>query len=131
ASHRAGSLCLWPVPGLCSAASVRQAHAPGYGCRAEGQAGFGSYPFPKWSHRCDVFTMSPTILTLPARMPIGDLKRFFLAGLTTATGRPRLVTVIVSPLDSSSSIKPRHFALNSVADTYRVPMSPLYQQLVR
>src|SRR3989442_12116350 len=40
---------------------------------------------------------------------------FFLIDCRVATGRPRLVTVIVPPPSSISSRRARHFVLNSVA----------------
>ena len=82
-----------------------------------------SYPLPKPSQRRGVFTMSPAILTLPARIPMGDLKSPFGTRLTTTTGRPRRVTVIVPPVVSTSSIRPRHLALNSVAETTLLVMT--------
>jgi hypothetical protein len=64
--------------------------------------------------------MSPTIFALPAHEFAGDFQAFYLAGPSTATGRPRRVMVIGPPLCSISSSNARHLALNSVALTTRV-----------
>ena len=42
-------------------------------------------------------------------------------GLSRATGRPRFVITISRPVSATSSISPRHFILNSVADIVRSP----------
>lgn len=39
----------------------------------------------------------PTILTFPTKIPFVDFQGFRRAGTTVATGRPRLVTVMVAP----------------------------------
>jgi hypothetical protein len=73
------------------------------------------------SHKCAVvkLTISPTILPWPAKRFLGDFHTGFFAAETVATGRPRLVTVIVPPCSSISSSSARHFALNSVAPMTR------------
>ena len=58
--------------------------------------------------------MSPLMVAVPRIDPntlweVGD------AGINRATGRPRLVITSDSPVRSTSSIKDRHFALNSPA----------------
>ena len=47
--------------------------------------------------------MSLAISILPAQLLRGDFHAVFFAELRIATGRPRLVIVIVSPLRSISS----------------------------
>src|SRR5580692_1893775 len=63
------------------------------------------------------FTISPTIFTLPARIPSEDLNGLRLTGPIVAIGRPRLVTVTVPPSSAIWFRSARHFALNSVALT--------------
>ena len=89
---------------------------------------YGSHSPRAQSHSKFVFTMSPSIWTLPSKTPLGDFHRFLFAGPTVATGRPRFVTVIVPPLASTSSSNARHFALNSVALTTRSFIFQKYQE---
>lgn len=61
--------------------------------------------------------ISSGICILPFNMPLDERLRAGGGGPTVATGRPRLVTVIVPPVRLTSSSSERHFALNSVAVT--------------
>ena len=77
-----------------------------------------------------VFTISPTISPLPTSAPRGYFHFRAFTGCNFATGRPRLVTVIVPPVSSTSSNKARHLALNSVALAVRVFMISAYQVVI-
>src|SRR5947209_14264638 len=59
-------------------------------------------------------TISPTISTLPLRMPSG-LGFVARCGTRSATGVPFLVMTRRSPVRETSSMRERHFALNSEA----------------
>ena len=69
--------------------------------------------------------MSPTIWHLCAQLLPGDFRMGCFAGPSTATGRPRLVMVMVSPDCSISPRQARHLALNSDALSTRSFMIPM------
>jgi len=55
---------------------------------------------------------------LPLRKPRSDFGRWVI-GTIWATGLPRFVTMMGSPVDATSSMASRHFALNSPAGMIR------------
>jgi hypothetical protein len=59
------------------------------------------------------------MVTLPTHAPSRDFHRVRRAGRTVASGRPRLVIVMVPPRSPISSSSARHFVLNSVTLTTR------------
>src|ERR1035441_10587942 len=62
---------------------------------------------------------SSGMVTLPIHAPSRDFQGDRGAGRTVASGRPRLVIVMLPPRSPISSRSARHFALNSVTLTTR------------
>ena len=58
-------------------------------------------------------------------MPKSEFGRFRY-GTNRATGFPRFVITISRPDSATSSISPKHFAVNSVADIVRVARLPCH-----
>ena len=81
------------------------------GADGDGFAAADSFP------EVSAVSRSPASFTLPDQAPSGDFQAGGRAGVTVASGRPRLVMVI-EPLPTPSS-KDRHLALNSVMLTTR------------
>ena len=64
--------------------------------------------------------MSPWILMMSLSRP-NQVPSEGRNGTSRATGRPRFVITSSRPVSATSSINPKHFALNSVADIVHSP----------